>query len=440
MGQSLYSNENKLVGKATDQPLAGLVGKATDQPLAGLVTELKKIHTDLENDTNSMYQFKLCKFGEPTSQGVMIGDLHKKQFKIEVYDADTEYKGLEGVWDDTDIVSHVANLFLLDVYTNFNIFTIDNIRYVSGTCKYCNNPVKDTCSLATFLEKKENKEEFFQQNLEEILEDMYYFECISEECRNNYCDSPYENPFALDLDYYSGEIYKHIGGSQGYNITYAKFKYITDSPISEECIKYNKDSFAYYGYNNEILFSSYMYTPKEKNIVLSQHYLHKISQLLSSISNKDELYQIYINKFGESYRDAVIIDNFGEKCIEVYDANEEYTVLNGNYNNLCALNNDIIAHKLDDLFEEFNSYTTTDHYNISKEYPIGKCKFCHCYNHNNNYNHIGRAKTDYYKCANPSCPSVVNKIVSIWSNITITMHSGKILRNNIICASYRYID
>ena len=82
--------------------------------------EFTRLLTELEQETGSMYELKIFKYGTYTDNQKIIGELSKRKFPVEVYDMEDKYKRLNGIYESTDAIK--VKLFELDIedHRDFN--------------------------------------------------------------------------------------------------------------------------------------------------------------------------------------------------------------------------------------------------------------------------------------------------------------------------------
>jgi hypothetical protein len=83
------------------------------------IKKIKKIHKDLENDTNQTYEIHI--YNPTTFQQIKIGDLYNRSSFI-VSDALPKYKSLEGKYTSVQELKDK----IISLYPNENINVFDN--------------------------------------------------------------------------------------------------------------------------------------------------------------------------------------------------------------------------------------------------------------------------------------------------------------------------
>lgn len=102
---------------------------------------LQNVLNEMELETGNMYQFTVCKFGNPSNYNCVIGQFKKRNFKIEVHSMDPEYKELEGMYNSrNEVVDKIWELRANDMFEEIKDWVDARGRqFKIGKCKNCHS-------------------------------------------------------------------------------------------------------------------------------------------------------------------------------------------------------------------------------------------------------------------------------------------------------------
>lgn len=102
---------------------------------------LEDILNQLEAETGQLYQFTINKFGTANNENLVIGDFNSRPSRIEVYDMDPDYRGLQGIYNNkSEIENKILELRGDDLFEEMKDWTDHTSKvYKIGKCKQCHS-------------------------------------------------------------------------------------------------------------------------------------------------------------------------------------------------------------------------------------------------------------------------------------------------------------
>jgi hypothetical protein len=166
---------------------------------------LQNILDQMESETDSMYQFTVNKFGNPSNYNYVIGEFKNRPLKIEIYNMNAEYSELEGIYNSrNEILEKIQSLQCADRFEELKDWTDQHgTTHKLGKCKYCHS----------YNENIPNRSPNYS---------------TSDYCQNDLCphrrlNSRWEN-FCLSA--HDSSIYTHGGGSLSICHTKGHYRFV----------------------------------------------------------------------------------------------------------------------------------------------------------------------------------------------------------------------
>ncbi len=149
----------------------------------------------------------------------------------------------------------------------------------------------------------------------------------------------------------------------------------------------------------------------------------KLLNLINEMENETgELYEINVMKFNSNTNGQKIGEiRKRQMKIKVYDMTEEYDELNGIYDNYEVIEDKIRKMKYYEIYEELKTIDFR-----GKEQLIGKCKKCHKYNDDTNYDRKCPNVVELLICQTPNC----NKYMGLkWQCVIVSTQNNEIYKS-----------